>query len=276
MRRMRAAAMVVVLLGWAVFGAAGPAGADGSSGGGSSDPGSGSIAAGVYVYWGRWSGRHSSCVWTPYTGDTAVDDRLSHDPVTKVVGGDRYTLFTQTCPGALERLVWIGPGTPRVLVGDARDALARRLPRPEPATAPDAVSVFVTVPMWFWTATAWADESVTAWVPTPTGGTVWATTTATPARLRLDPGDGSPVVECAGPGEPWTEGFGDEATSECSHVFQHSSLMAPDGAAFRGSLSIEWDVSWTSSTGGGGPLEPLVTSSPVTFQVGEIQAVVNG
>lgn len=247
--------------------------ADSSTSGGS-DPANGSIDAGVYHYFGRWSGRRSSCAWELYFGDSLLDRIDDHAPVRKVVGGVEYRLFTKSCPGRNPTVVWVGPPSARTLVGDSFDDLIARLPKPAHRSAPRPDSAYVQTPTWIWTTTPWSESSITAWVPTETNATVWATTTAVPVRLRFDPGDGTPEITCDGPGVPWTDDTDSAAVPSCGHVFRHTSLTAEDGTVFRASLSIDWDVSWTSSTGDGGPLAPVTTSTNVGYRVGEIQAVV--
>jgi hypothetical protein len=62
--------------------------------------------------------------------------------------------------------------------------------------------------------------------------------------------------------------------SQCMYTYRHSSVLADDGQAFRASMSIEWDVSWTSSTGASGVLAPMSTTTAAPIVVREIQAIV--
>jgi hypothetical protein len=263
---------VGVLCSLLILGSPGAASADSSASGGSD--GQGTIDAGVHHYFGRWNGRRSSCVWDLMSGTATGGATNPGSFMRWFVGGVEYRLFLKACPGAPMALVWVGPGSGRRLAGESRDALVARLPAPRAGFAPPASQTYTTLETWFWTTTAWDPVSITAWVPTEGNGTVWATTTATPLRLRLDPGDGSDEVVCPGPGEAWTEAAGDDGHSECAHVFEHSSLLADDGETYRGTLSIDWAIEWISNTGEGGPLAGAATSVPVRFSVGEIQAVV--
>jgi hypothetical protein len=242
---------------------------------GGSDQSSGSIAAGVQIYSGGWRGTGTSCTWKQMTASAALD-RFDRDlPIEKVVNGVRFRLYERTC-GSRVTLVWIARRAPRALGGDGRAYLSRILPAPVIATAPPAAHGVVQDDMWFWTPTAWQPMSVTAWIPGPMGP-VWATTTATPARLVIDPGDrglGTGPLVCPGPGQPWAPELGDAAVSECAYAYPHSSVLAPGGHAFTARMSIEWDVSWTSSSGAGGALAPLRTAATTGVTVGEIQAVV--
>lgn len=240
---------------------------------GGADPGLGSISAGVYTYAGGWSGRRSPCTWDPYSGDTAVDYVQGGPVLTRVRDGVTQTAYLRQCPGGGYSVVWIAPGDPPGLGRVAASRLASLLPAPVAGSAPPLDELVVGVDTWWWTTTPWRPISVTAWVPTLAGGTVWAVTTATPRAVVFEPGDGSPPVECTGPGQVWTEADGDEASSDCMVVYRHASVTAVDGVAFRARMVIEWDVSWVGSTGGGGALPALSTATPLRVAVGEIQAV---
>jgi hypothetical protein len=129
--------------------------------------------------------------------------------------------------------------------------------------------------MWYWVdPRQWKPISVTAWVPGPTAP-IWSTTTATPRTLSLAAGNGD-VVACTSAGTRWTASYGDETPSPsgCQYTYRHSSLLAPNGIAYDAEVTIAWDVSWRSSSGAGGSLGTLQTSTDYDITVREIQAVV--
>ncbi|MGD9703340.1 MAG: hypothetical protein AB7Q42_00150 [Acidimicrobiia bacterium] len=227
------------------------------------------------VYLGGWRGTRSSCTWDPLDASAALDRFERDQPIEKILDGIRYRLYVRTC-AATDQLVWIPQRGPGALAFDGRSYLARILPRPEIGAAPPTGEGVAQVGMWFWTSTPWEPMSVTAWVPTPNGA-VWATTTATPVRLVVDPGDGGlgdgPLV-CDGPGQPWLPEYGDELASTCMYTYRHSSVLAEDRQAFRAGMTIEWDVWWTSSSGAGGELAPIRTTTPTPIVVREIQAII--
>ncbi|MEZ5218565.1 MAG: hypothetical protein R2715_18730 [Ilumatobacteraceae bacterium] len=78
-----------------------------------------------------------------------------------------------------------------------------------------------------------------------------------------------------GPGLAWTPAAGDDAVSACSHEFLHTSLLAANSQSYPATMSIEWEVAWTGSTGSGS-LPGITTRRSLSFVVGEIQAVVSG
>jgi hypothetical protein len=228
----------------------------------------GVIPAGVSMHSGGWSGFPSSCTWDPLGASAALDRFDRGQPVERSVDGIRYRAYVHACE-SVDRVVWTPERTPDELARDGRLSLMRALPKPRLDSAPPSGDARVQARMWFWTDTPFEPQSVTAWVPGPDGA-VWATMTATPTRLVLDPGDrpfGTDPVVCDGPGEPWLPEYSDGWVSECTYTYRHSSVLADDGEAFRARMTIEWDVTWTSSTGAGGALSPLSSTSVTPIDV---------
>lgn len=245
-------------------------GAEAASGGGAAD---GFIWAHVQFSTPPTDGTSGpgGCRWTPALLYDAGIGQSSE--VTRTVAGVLQMLYQRSCEGTVT-LIWVSQPTPGQLGQLARDALIARLTAPRPRTAPPADRAIVLSNLWFWTApSVWRDVSVTAWVPTPTG-VRWARTTARPERLVFAPGaPGIPTVACAGPGRAWTDVDGDDAVSECSVTFLHDSSLEP-GGRFQGLLGIDWSISWTSNSGGSGPLPGYRTTAPLAIVVSEIQALV--
>jgi hypothetical protein len=153
----------------------------------------------------------------------------------------------------------------------AFDQVKQRLPKPRAGFAPPAANGVVQIGTWFWTTSAtWKPVSATAYIPG-----LSATVTATPTRLRFNPGDGSwgtGEVSCPGPGPVWTPAVGDEAASPCMYTFRHASSLSPSGT-WNTTLTIDWDVRFTASTGASRSMGQLRTSASAPLRVGEIQAV---
>lgn len=215
----------------------------------------------------------SDCRWRPTLPHDAVIG--GQGPVLRTTGGVTYQLFDRVCPTGTT-LHWIPRLTPSALAEHAADLLRARLPGPRPGFAPAADGAVVHVGVWFWTdPTVWHPMSVTAWVPTPSGP-LWATTTARPSALVLDPGDGelgTGPTTCPGPGDVWQPADGDTTASACSYTYRHSSAARASGR-FAARVAIEWRISWTSSTGDGGPLDGHTTWATQPVTVAEIQALV--
>jgi hypothetical protein len=156
----------------------------------------------------------------------------------------------------------------------AQQALASlRLPKPVLHRSPSESNSDHGIPYtwvhlwtWYWTSpVSWRELSKTASLRG-----ISATVTVTPAQLTWEPGDGQPSVSCAGPGRAWTEADGNAVPSEsnggCGYQYRSvSDQVSP-------TLSIRWDVAWTSSVGPGGTLPAMTTqtTSP-PFKVEQIQ-----
>lgn len=158
--------------------------------------------------------------------------------------------------------------SPRELATAAYDEVSKRLPKPEASFSPRIDRQIVNMETWF-AATPIPVQSVDASVPG-----MWTTVTATPVALELDTGSivrGDVThISC----EPW--GSTDAPEGGCTWTPIWPSVRKTTGTddhRYHGTLSIVWDVTWTSSTGAGGPLDQLTTTTPVLLGVGEIQVI---
>ena len=133
---------------------------------------------------------------------------------------------------------------------------------------------WTVVNIWTWTWVERAD-----WVPltrTVELRGVSATVTAAPTALTFDPGNGEPAVTCDGPGTAWAES-GDNSDPEPASVGGCGYQYRRVSEGVQATTSIQYAVTWTSSTGAGGTLPDLAgstTSAP--FRVEQIQVVVGG
>jgi hypothetical protein len=117
---------------------------------------------------------------------------------------------------------------------------------------------------------SWRPVSVTAQL-----GPFWATVTARPLRLTFEPGDpaGPGAVSCDG--DDPTAPYLPAVPGACSYTYRNASSTSRfDGYHFKTTLSISWDISWTSSTGNGGPLESFSTTATSLLAVAEVKALV--
>lgn len=199
--------------------------------------------------------------------------------VVKVVGPTTYRLYDYTC---LDRdppttYHWIPEVSTQTLAQQASSVVYENIPAPWGNFAPPAHRGIVKLGTWFWVSPLmWIPIRATAWVPTP-AGPVAVTTTATPKELIFDPGDGalgSGEVSCRGPGLPWIDAFGDTMPSSCMYTYRHSSSTQP-GGVFRATLSVEWEVTWTSSLGARGSLGTVTLDAHHNIVVREIQGLVS-
>jgi hypothetical protein len=189
--------------------------------------------------------------------------------------GGRTTGAVYTCVGVDGTWDWFwAPPAPVVTpVQVARQALASvTLPAPVMRRSPTEANsdhgvpyTWVNLWTWFWTDTGWGPLRARAAV----GGT-WAEVTVTPTRLVYVPGDGEPVVACAGPGRAWRESDGNGAPTAggCGYRYRHVSATP-----LTATLAIEWAVTWRGSGGAGGTLPVMRTQATSTFAVQQIQVV---
>ena len=181
-----------------------------------------------------------------------------------------FFLYAQVCDNgegtAPVEYIWLEALTPISVSESARQELIRIAPSPIAGFSPDA-----TLRQLVGLATfVWIDEvtlaPITAEASIPG---LTATATATPARLVLDPGDGTGPLECELDITPYTEGADPE--SSCTHTFQCVSSRSPTGT-WDFTVSLEWDVTWVNTLGDAGVADPLRTQSIYPLVVIEAQA----
>jgi hypothetical protein len=173
-------------------------------------------------------------------------------------------------------LVSTGPGAPQVtpeqlLIQALKELQVPTLP---PATAPPrGADGLVGLPEWFWIpAASWHALTVTV-----TAGPVWATVTATPTGLSVDPGVGFSPVTCPGPGTAYdpAKPAADQRT-DCSYLYTQPSDGLP-GDVYSASVAVVWQVAWTGSGGAGGVLaSALSVPVDVPVRVAQAEALVTG
>lgn len=219
----------------------------------------------------------TTCRWRQVTAVDPLSGSTLEQPVTRTVDGVTETLYQRSCngpDGGDSWYQWVRDTTSRRVVDRASSTASEKVVRLLFRTAPPAGMNVVNVGTWFWVPrTVWKPVSATAHVVLPYG-VFSVTVTATPSRLRFDPGDGSDAVWCRGPGRPWTTALGDRARSDCMHTYRHSSDGAPRGR-FSAHTAVEWTVRVTSNFGLSFPLPPLRTGLPTPVTVRELQAVLS-
>jgi hypothetical protein len=173
---------------------------------------------------------------------------------------------TGTGPQAL--LVPNATGAPQVTPQQLVHALGGLgVPYLRPATAPPrGTDGLVGLPEWFWVpASEWHMRSVTV-----SAGPVWATVTAAPLGLTVQPGTGLSPVTCTGPGAAYNRHKpAAQQHTNCSYTYLQPSAGLP-GNAYRASVSVTWRVTWTGSGGAGGVLDPRL-AVPVGLSIAVAQ-----
>jgi len=223
-------------------------------------------------------GTSSTHVWRKMIAHDAGIGRSGN--ISKVVDGIRYLLYERIGPNSRD-LVWVAQATPRQLAQRAAITVRSRLARPKMSMAPSPDAGVVNASSWLWIdPVLWIPVSAFAWIPGDSGP-LWARTTATPVSITFTTqDDGSPTgsktgsVTCNGPGRPWQPSMGDDVRSGCSYTYRHSSVSRPNGA-FDATVAVQWRISWTSNTGGGGSLPVERTTTQMSVRVDELQALVD-
>lgn len=219
----------------------------------------------------------SKCRWRPVTAVDPQSGSTLERPVTRTVNDTQETLYQRSCSGpdaGDSWYQWVRDTTSRRVVDRASATASEKVARLLFRTAPPADMNVVNVGTWFWVPrSVWKPVSATAHVVLPYG-VFSVTVTATPSRLRFDPGDGSGAVWCTGPGRPWNARLGDRARSDCMHTYRHSSDSRPRGR-YPAHTAVEWTVRVTSNFGLSFPLPPLRTGLPTPVTVRELQAVLS-
>jgi hypothetical protein len=187
--------------------------------------------------------------------------------------GRTYNLYLRRCPDGSQQYSEVPETDPEINLMPLalRDVKEKYLPKPQTqflALDSEFGWAYVTVPLDFRVTNAVEPVSVTASI-----GPVWATVTAVPSRVTFEPGEpGGHTVSCSTAGA--SAGYDPATPGECSYTYVNSSAISANGRTFTTRTSIEWAISWTSSTGAGGPLAGFSTSSSEPLAVAEIQALV--
>ena len=248
---------------------------DGSGQGTGGSTSAGEITAGATVYTNGGSssaGGSGTCTWDQIKA--TGDDETAQLAWPNTRNGIVYELWRKTCDG-IETFIEVPQTTPSdLLPGLLSELKSSRLPEPTPTflgVDPQFGWAYVQVPLDFRAdPNSWTAVSVTA-----SAGPVWATVTATPKRLTFDPGDpaGAGTVSCDGDGPiaPYVA----EAPGACSYTYVDASSTSPvDGYNFTTTMTIDWSIEWTASTGAGGALPALSTSSSSPLAVAEAKGLV--
>lgn len=215
--------------------------------------------------------QYERCDWV--SPSAIHQEGVSPGVLNRVWNGIFWQLFECRRDGE-STMVWLPEVTTTSIAESNRNVVRELLPMLQTGFSPSANRGLVKTPTWFWVSPLlWRPVSVTARVPTPRG-IVSVTTTASPETLEFDPGDDrGRVVECDGPGLPWTALLSRFVDTDCQYEYPLPSNVRPDGV-FRARLSVVWKVTWSSNIGAGGRLPDLRLGGTHAIRVRELQAVV--
>jgi hypothetical protein len=198
-------------------------------------------------------------------------------------------LIFEICDGELTgRIRWATPAdpppdagppapevTPAQLAATIRVRLEGNLPQPVVATSPPPGEAAVINHPTFLAVDNWSGPvtdrecalllcvTVTAtptleWSPGEPGSNTLA---CADGGTRFDPAQGSPQDQAAAP-------------SACAHSYRARTTAAGRPAEWPGTATVRWALNWTSTSGAGDTLPPIVRSIGVPRAVNEVQAIV--
>lgn len=212
-----------------------------------------------------------------------VVSQWSHDSLIRL-SGSSGTWYDVACSDGTSTLgVYVPPGAvnvpPAVVsAGALAQSAVNRLQLPQPQAGRSPVGqALVGLPTWFWIDPAqWRGLQQRT-----VAGPVWAEVVATPVSATWDPGDGSPLLSCAGPGTPYDRNRPEAGQStDCAYTYPRSSAQQPQTGPsvndrfFTVTVATTWQVSWTGSGGSGGTLPVLTRSHSFPLAVAQRQTVV--
>ena len=212
----------------------------------------------VVDWWFRWEGTYGSIKMQRHCAVTGTETTWS-----ALGPGPDGTVAVQVTAADLL------PGAHAQVVR----SLPTPLPRIGPADEDDHGYTYVNNRTFFW-----VDQTDGQWNPvtaTASAAGIAVTAVAAPVNLRIDPGDGHEPVTCAGAPVAVTRATYRPDVEGCSYTYTDSSAMAPNGKTFPVTVGIVWHVTWSATTGEGGDLGYVSTTSDTRhLPVAESQAIV--
>lgn len=216
-------------------------------------------------------GGRDECTWTVLIGDDF--EFAIYDDNGRRLYSETGRWLQRVCDGSPQPVNGAftvpegGPVDPRAL---ASNALASApITTPAINTSPTNDRLYTQVRTWLWVDSSWwRTYSATA-----NAGRVSSTVTATPTRAEWRMGDGGGTT-CNGPGVEWRRGMRDDATY-CSYTYRHSSAQQK-GGKYTLSVTVWFEVTWTSNTGDSGALPAISRTASRQVEVGEVQALETG
>ena len=221
------------------------------------------------------------------TGDIPVRDPDGFVAAASQSPDGTASLLRREC-GGIPEFTWVPGGQePVVTVDDlwpgAYDEARNRIPLPDvaPLAPPVFQGTLVNAPLWLAVA---PPDPVSARAE---AGAVWAQVDATFVGLTWDlgvPGTDDDVIECDGPGDPWTGEppvWAEEQwpTPPCGFNYEQPSTPEHTGNGnfwYDVTVTAHWDVQLTGSDGRDVALDPIDRMFEFQYVVYEWQTVGTG
>jgi hypothetical protein len=204
-----------------------------------------------------------ACTWTPATiANTAgtpgggTDEQITND--------DGELGWLRTCGGTVD-FVWSAPIDPVDLIGPAANRVRQQLPAPNPTVNPTPdVGGIVNLGLW---------HSITDPGSTTARATLanaWAEVTGTFSHLTIDPGDDTTPFSCEGLGVPYPEGSDTADQGPCGNTYAQAT---PSDAPYAITYITTFTLTWRTSDGRSGTLDPYPTQVSIPYDVDEVQTI---
>jgi hypothetical protein len=166
------------------------------------------------------------------------------------------------------------------LAGSLAKSAANRLVLPAPLVRHNPTGrALVGLSTWWWVdAAQWRVLRQRT-----QAGPAWAEVTASPVATTWDAGDGTVPLVCDGPGTPYDTTMPEaQQHTSCWHTYRRTSADQPQTGPsvndryFTVTVTTTWQVTWRGSSGTGGTLPALTSTSRFPLAVEQRQTVVTG
>lgn len=172
---------------------------------------------------------------------------------------------------------WVPTVTPEIVANDLWVEVSGTLPNPAvESDPPPGTNAIVSVPVFVevanWTGTLTPSRCVAGFC---------VTVTVTPSLVYEPAEPGSPTIACSASGtryDPNGAAIEEQAAAPgaCAYAYEHRTGTADRPAAWPASVSVTWNITWSSSAGNGGSLPAVTRTTEVPRGVDEVQTVVVG
>ena len=203
---------------------------------------------------GTAQGSGPACVWRPggLTGGYQAGQ-------TRIETGHYFRLWTKTCPNGTVTEIWVPDISPAELAQAHAQEIIDQIPKLTPQFAPPLKPQYVgfATHIWF-TANDLKPKTTTASVPQ-----LSITLTATPTNVIFNSASTNGDLDCT----TIPTKIGD-----CDFTYRETSKNAPD-LQFEAGVTIQWNITYATTDGQSGTLQPIHIKTPIRIAVAQIQTI---